>query len=426
MTHQLKNIDQFQKELLVELNKEELKSYIDRTESRLGQEMQVDGFRKGKAPKDQVRKQLDPGAVLESALDTAVRDSLARVIEAEDLEVMNFSNLEVKENKPEKLVYSVTLSLYPQVDVKGLADFKVNKKDVLAEQKEIDETINSIKSSRAKFTDKEGPADNGDRVEVDFEITAGGAVIDDGISKNHPVVLGQNRFIPGFEQNLLGMKSGEEKTFSLAVPSDYYRKDLAGKKLDFIVKVNKVQTVEMPELNDDFAKSLGKFQDTQDLIKNISEGITQEKKIKEKQRVRLEILEHIIKTSNVSVPAFMVEKQLDSMVRDFDENLHANGMELGLYLAHIGKTQEELRKDWQKEAEKQVQIFVVLHKIAKDKNISASTEEIDQELNLLIQSIVMRGGMPQENINIEALRENIASKIINEKTLEMLEQTCAA
>jgi len=167
---------------------------------------------------------------------------------------------------------------------------------------------------------------------------------------------------------------------------------------------------------------LGKFNSVSDIVNSVKEGLLQEKKIKEQQRVRLEILSHIIKESGISAPEFMVAKQLDSMVQDFDNNLHANGMELGLYLAHAGKTQEDLKKDWKEEAEKQVKIFLILRKITKDENITASREEIDQELNNAIQATLMRGGKVQENLDVERLKEDISGKIINEKTFNFLER----
>ncbi len=426
MTHQFKKIDQFQRELVVELTKDELKAYVDRTESVLGQGLQIDGFRKGKTPKDQLKKHLDPAVVLESALDTAVRESLAKVVEAEGLDVTNFTKLEIKENTAEKLVYRVILTLFPEVKIKDITSIKVARKEVTVEENEVEGALKDIKSSRAALTDKAGPADTGDRIEVDFEVKADGVPIEGGESKNHPMILGDSRFIPGFEEHIIGMKKDDEKTFSLVAPKDYYRKDMAGKKLDFMVKVNNVQSVTLPDLTDEFAKSLGNFKSVSDLTKSVRGGLLEEKKLKEQQRVRLEILDNIIKTSDIAVPEPMVAKQLDMMLQDFDSNLHANGMELGLYLAHIGKTQEELKKDWRGQAEKQVKIFLALHKIARDKAIAASNEEINEQLNSVVQSVIMRGGNPQDNINIEGLKEDIAAKIVNEKTLALLEELCAA
>ncbi|MEX2090947.1 MAG: trigger factor [Candidatus Paceibacterota bacterium] len=424
MTHQFKTMGQFQKELLVELAKDDLKVYIEKAENILGRELKIDGFRKGKISKDQLKKNLNPATVLETALDVAVRESLASVIKTEELDVINFTDLEIKENTPDKLVFKVLLTVFPDIKIKDMTGLKVNRNDPVVDEKEVEDTLNTIKNSRASYIDKDTSADNGDRVELDFEIKTDNSVIEGGVSKNHPLILGEKHFIPGFEEGLVGLKKDEEKSFSLVAPKDYYRKDIAGKKLDFNVKINKIQSVKLPELNDEFAKTLGKFNSVSELVASVKDGLLQEKKLKEQQRVRLEILNQIIKTSSIAVPDFMLTKQLDSMIQDFDNNLHSKGMELGLYLAHIGKTQDELKQDWKEQAENQVKTYLILHKIAKDKEIIASSEEIDQELNVLVQSIMTRGGTLQDNVDIERIKEDIAEKIANEKTLIYLEKEC--
>ncbi len=425
MNHTLKKIDQNQTELVVELVKDDLKMYIEKTESEFGKGLQLDGFRKGKVPKDLLKKNLDAKQVLESALDLAMKDSLAKTIEKENLDVLNVSNLEVKENTADKLIYKVVLTLFPEIKVQDFSKFKVARRDILVDQKDIDSTLETIKASRGILHDKEGIVENGDRVEVDFEVRHDGQILEGGISKNHPLIIGGKNFIPGFEDNLLGMKKDEEKTFSLVAPNDYYVKKIAGKKLDFTVKINNVKSVELPKVNDEFVKGLGSFQNLNQLMDSIKDGITEEKKLKEKQRVRLEIINHVIKNSSILIPEVLVSQQLDSMISNLDGDLHTNGMELGLYLAQMGKTQDDLRKEWRDEAERQVKIVMVLHKIAKDNKISASHEEVDETLSTTVQSMIMKGEADKSNLDVEGLRDNISSRITNEKVLDFLEKTCS-
>ena len=426
MNHTLKKIDQNQKELVVELIKDDLKMYIEKTESELGKDFQLDGFRKGKAPKDLLKKNLDAKQVLEAALDMAMKESLAKTIEKEKLDVLDVSKLEIKENTSDKLVYKVILTLFPEIKVQDFSKFKVIRRDVQVDQKDIDSTLETIKASRSILHDKEGIIENGDRVEVDFEVRIDGQILDGGISKNHPLIIGGKNFIPGFEGNLLGMKKDEGKTFSLVAPKDYYVKKIAGQKLDFTVKINNIKSVELPKVDDGFVKSLGNFQNLNQLIDSIKDGITEEKKLKEKQRIRLEIIDHIIKNSSIIIPKVLVSQQLDSMITNLDRDLHSNGMELGPYLAQMGKTQDDLRKEWHDEAEKQVKIVMVLHKIAKDNNISASHEEVDEALSTTVQAMIMKGEADKTNLDVEGLRDNISNHIINERVLDFLESTCAA
>jgi len=425
MNHTLKKIDQNQTELVIELDRNDLKSYIDKVESEMGKGLQLDGFRKGKVPKDLLKKNLDAKQVLESALDLAMRDSLAKTTDKEKLDVLNASSLEIKENTPEKLIYKVMLTLFPEIKIQDFSKLKVAKREIQVEQKDVDGTLETIKASRSILHDKEGTVENGDRVEVDFEVRHNGQMLEGGISKNHPLTIGGKNFIPGFEDNLVGMKKDEERSFSLVSPKDYYVKKIAGQKLDFTVKVVSVKSVELPKVDDEFAKSLGNFRNLNQLMDSIKEGIVEEKKLKEKQRVRLEIINHIIKNSSILIPEILVNQQLDSMINNLDKDLHANGMELSLYLVQMGKTQDDLRKQWRDEAEKQVKIVMILHKIAKDNKISASQEEVEETLATTVQSMVTKGEVDKMSLDVEGLRNNISSRIINDRVFDFLEKTCS-
>ncbi len=425
MNHTLKKIDSNQTELTVELDRNDLNSYVDRTELELGKDLQLDGFRKGKVPKELLKKSLDPKIILESALDLAMKDSLSKVIERDKLDVLNVSKLEIKENTPDKLVYNVLLTLFPEIKIGDFLKLKVLKREIKVEQKDIDDTLTTIKASRSILQDKEGEVETGNRVEVDFEVRQNGKILEGGISKNHPLIIGGRNFIPGFEDNLIGMKKDEEKTFSLVAPKDYYVKTIAGQKLEFTVKVNSIKSVILPEINDEFVKGLGGFQTLGQLVDSIKEGVGEEKKLKEKQRVRLEIIDYIIKNSKIELPEILINQQLDLMIGNLDRDLHSNGMELGLYLAQIGKTQDDIRNEWRVEAERQVKTAMILHRIAKDNNISASHEEIDKALSATVQSMAGKEDADKSNLNIDALRDNISSRIVNEKVLDFLEKTCS-
>jgi len=211
----------------------------------------------------------------------------------------------------------------------------------------------------------------------------------------------------------------------LVAPEDYYMKVIAGKKLDFVVRVNSIKSVRLPEVDDSFAQSLGKFESKSHLLENIKEGITEEKRMKEKQRLRLEILGQIISKSDIGIPGQLVEQQLDTMIKNFDQDLHANEMEIGLYLARVGKTQDDLKREWRPEAEKQVKIAMIIHKVAKEQNIKVPQEEVEEVLASTLQSITERGETDRANVDIEVLRSNITERITNEKVMDFLESTCS-
>lgn len=427
MESSLKKIEQNKYELTVEIGREELTGYIKLTEAKISQGVKLDGFRKGKAPKDKIRNEVGDKYILEEALDLALRDSLAKTLDKEKLEVLKVSDLNVKENSPSRLVYTTNLVLFPPVSIGDLKGLKVKRKEVVVERKDIEDALEFLTTSRSKTVPKDQPAEKGDKVEVDFEVTSDGLPIEGGVSKNHPVMLGDNKFIPGFEDQIIGMRKGEEKKFTLDAPKDYFHKNIAGRKLDFTVKVADVQKVEKPAINDDFARSLGRFTDLNELEHNISEGILQEKKGKEKQRLRLEILTNILEKTKIELPKDMVEERLNEMVVGFDNELHGKGMELSLYLAHLNKTEDDLKKDWKGEAEKQVSFALIIKKIAKEKGIKPTDGEIEEAAEKMIQSMALQGGgLDKENLNIEALKEAVANDIINEKVFSFLESTYSA
>lgn len=425
MEHRTKKIDDSRWQLEVELGREDLDNYIKTAEKDILADLEVDGFRKGKVPKDMLRKHVPDEKILEAAMDRALKTSFLEAIEKNKWDVLNTADLEIKENSKDKLLYSIKVAVYPEVTPPELKEVKIPKRKVETNEKEVEETINTIRNSRAKLSTKQEPADIGDRVELDFEVAIDGKPIEGGSSKNHPLVLGKGSFIPGFEDSIKGMSQGEEKEFSLTAPDNYFEKNIAGKKLDFKVKLNLVQKVELPELTDDFAREIGKFPNAVALRENVKVGILEEKKIKEKERLRLEILDALVQKASVPAPKDMIEVQLDNMLSDFDGRLHQQGLELGFYLAHIKKTQDELKKEWEKDAIKQVKTNLIIHAISKSKGITATGEEIEAQLNQVVDMLAARGQAESSKIDVGQLREHIARQIVTEKTLQLIEDLCS-
>ncbi len=404
MESTLKKLKKNEYELTVELGREELDVYVKQAEAMISAGFQMDGFRRGKVPRDMIRKEVGGKLILEEAMGIALNDSLAKTLDEQELEVIKVSEVHLKAYTASKLIYSVMVSVYPPVNIGNLTGLTVKRKEITVERKEIENAVEFLRVSRSKTLPKEEPAEKGDRVEVDFEVTSEGLPIEGGVSKNHPIVLGENKFIPGFEDQIMGMKQGGEKKFSLLAPKDYFHKDVAGKKLDFDVRVVKVEEIQKPLLTDDFARSVGRFKDLNDLEHNLSRGLLEEKKTKENQRLRLEILSKILERSKVEIPENMTDERLNEMIVGFDTDLHIKGMELSIYLAHLGKTEDDLKKDWRGEAQKQVALALLLKKIAKDNNIKPEPREIEEATERLVQGMAMKGGLDKDNLDLERLK----------------------
>ncbi|TSC73792.1 MAG: trigger factor [Parcubacteria group bacterium Gr01-1014_44] len=421
MITKLKPVANSQTELEVELNKEELREYLEKASETISQAVSIAGFRPGKVPFEILRKEIGDKKILEEALEMAVVGSLAKAAEKEKLKVMASSELKIMENTADLLRYSVRLMLYPEVKLGNYKNLGLQKKEVKVEDKEIEEAVRYILKSRAAYQDFNGPAENGHHLEIDFEVSTGGQSVEGGKSENHPFVLGQGNFIPGFEEQLAGLKKGEAKEFSLEAPDDYYQKSLAGKKLDFKITVKSVKTVLVPELNDDFIKSLGQFSSQEELKKNIAEGIKVEKEQKETERFRMEILDKIDVASKIDLPEKMIEQQLDALIANFDQNLHAQGMELALYLAHLKKSQNDLRKEWRGQAEKQIRQSLILRELGQKENIKVSEQEMEEAAAGLLMRYSGQG-QDQSKVDPEELKQKAGEVVFREKVFQYLEE----
>ncbi len=413
--------------LVISLDKKDLSSFVEEAEKQLARGVKLEGFRPGKAPKDMVRKAIGEEKIREEALRLAVQSSLAKVMTDEKFDIIDRVGFEIKENSPEKLVYWATFLLFPEIILEKYEGLDVKRNTVAVSDGEIKNVLDEVLKSRTVFNEVKRPAQMGDRVEVDFTIKENGAVIEGGKSENHPVVLGDGKFVPGFEERLVGMEKGGTKSFSLKIPADYYQKTIAGKELDFEVAVKKVEDKTVPKLDDEFAKSLGNFSSLKEMEASINQGLTMEKETKEKDRIRIAILEKIAAATEVKVPPELVENRLDAMLRDLDNELHQKGMELGLYLAHIKKTQDELRRDWRPKAELQAKMGLIARAIAKKEELSVGEEEVNQELQVVLQQYIIsgqRGAGPEalQNIDSEGLKSKIRDALLNEKVFEFLEK----
>lgn len=423
MTTSLKKMPDSQVEVVVDLDKDDLRTYWRETEKILTNQLRLDGFRSGKVPPNIARRHVGEEKTRQDALTLALQSSLADTIKKEKLEVIDQKSLVIKENSPEKLVYKITLTVFPEVVLGKYTNLAVKIKPVAVQDREVERVVYDILKLRTIRAESKDPAKKGDRVEVDFSLMLNGTVIDGGKSENHPIILGDNKFAPGFEEAIVGMKAGETKKFSLSIPADYYQTTIAGKELAVEVFLKKVENIQLPELNDDFVKSLGRFNSVENLRANIKQGLLAEKETKEKDRVRIEILNNIIKHSRIEVPKILIEQRLDSLIQDFDNELHQKGMELGPYLAHLNKTQDDLRNDWHAKAESQVEMSLVAREIAKKEKIQVNDGEIAQEFSVMADHYNQRGlNDALKEIDPAAIKIRIHDVLVNEKVFDFLEK----
>jgi len=434
MNHKITLLPKSEVEIEITLPFPEFEPHVKRAAAALSEERDIEGFRRGKAPFDAVKNKFGESAIYERAAEHAVRKTYPALVE------------ELEDNPPEgvkefapigqpeititklapgnELIYKAKFSLMPSVELpdykKIAAKFAGEKKEAEVTDDEIAKTLTWIAESRMEQIPVEREAKDGDAVEVDFVIRHEGVKWENGESRNHPLVVGKKTFIPGFEEHLAGMKTGDEKDFSLTLPEDWRDKALAGRTIDVHVKMNIVKERKIPEINDEFVKQLGAFENVEMLKKNIADGLLQEKQEKEKQRVRVTIIEAIAKEIKTEVPQLLVEREREKMFEELRNSIEQMGMKWEDYLLHINKNLEELRTEWLPEAEKRVRVALALREISRKEHINPTAQEVQEKSDQYLKQFA-DDTEAHKQIDPDRLREYAKGIVKNEKVFELLE-----
>ncbi|OGI25117.1 MAG: trigger factor [Candidatus Moranbacteria bacterium RBG_13_45_13] len=421
---QIRKLPKSQLEIRIIVPAKELENFLDMAAEELSKDTKIPGFRPGKAPRKIVEQQFGSEKVLAHAAQIAVKKTYADSVTKSKIEAIGEPQITVtKIAAGNDLEYKAVISVMPEIT---LCDYRKKSKAVEKSEpdeiksEDIEKELINIQKRRAKLITVSREARTGDRVEIDFEVLVDGKEIEGGKSRNHPLTIGENYFIPGFEDNLVGMKEQDEKEFRLFFPSDYHKKELSGKPASFKVKMNLVQEKILPEINDEFARNLGSFESLEKLKSSIKEGLEMEQKKKNEEKRRGEILEKIIADCQVEIPDVLLENELEKMIAEFEHNISAMGMKLDDYLVSIKKTREEIRNGWKENAKKRVKSALALQEIAKLENLNPESSEIKEELNRTLSYFKNQGDM-EKNVDMERLYSYIKGVLTNEKVFNFLE-----
>jgi len=420
----IKKLSKSQIEIQISVPAEELEKFLDLAAEELSKDLKIDGFRPGKAPRKIVEQKVGSEKVLAHAAEKAVKKSYVDSIVKNKIEAVGEPQITITKIAPgNDLEYKAVVAVMPKIT---LGNYRKQTK-LIAKSKpeetkpeEIQKELEHLQKSRAKLITVSREAKKGDHVEIDFEVLADGKEIEGGKSKNHPLTIGENYFIPGFEENLIGMKEKDEREFDLDFPKSYHKKDLAGKPARFKVKMNLVQEKELPEIDDEFTKGLGQFESLENLKSSIKEGLEIERKKKNEAKWQNDVMEKITSDCQVEIPDVLLDAELEKMLSEFEGNIASMGMNLDQYLGNIKKTREEIKKSWEDSAVKRIKAALALQEIAKLENINPESAEIEEEMNKTLAYFKTQGDM-EKNVDMERLYNYVKSVLINQKVFEFLE-----
>ena len=379
----------------------------------------IPGFRKGKAPYKIVEKQYGAQIFYEDAFNEVVPEIFEKEVKEAGLEVVSRPDIDITQmEKGKDLIFTAVVQTKPEVKLGKYKGIELKKVEYTVEDKDIDHEIHHMQERNARLVNVEDrPVEKDDTTVIDFEGFVDGVAFEGGKAENHELVIGSNTFIPGFEDQIIGMKIDEEKDINVTFPEEYFSKDLAGKAAVFKVKLHEIKKKELPEVDDEFAKDVSEFDTIKELKASIKEKLEEENKNKAKYETEEEAIKTVCENTEIDIPSGMVETETDNMIRDIEQRLQYQGLNFAGYLQMMGKTEADMRKEMEEQASRQVKTKLVLEAIVAAEKIEASDEEVKAKLEEMATTY---GRDVKELEKNESLKLYISESLKTEKAISFI------
>lgn len=374
-------VDKTTVKLNIELMHDEMKPYLAKATEAISKEVKIDGFRPGKAPYEKLAVKVGAMEIYQEASREAVNDILPKAVKREGVDFVGQPDVAIEKLAPDNdFVFTVTFALMPSVELKDYTKIAVKKDEVEIDKVKLEQTLNDLRQLHATAEEVDEPVKDGYQVVTDFLVKQDGVQIEGGQGNDVPVQVGAKQFIPGFEEELVGMKKGDKKEFKLTFPEDYGAKQLAGKECDFEVTVKTVNNMNLPELDDEFAKKIN-FESAAELREKVEENIKLEVSTEADRKYEIDVIDAAIEASEFDpIPDQMVVSEINQMVNELQQELVQQGANMKDYLEHIKKTEEELREGWNDQAMKRIKGALLLKAVTEAEDIKVEEAHIDGEV----------------------------------------------
>jgi len=378
-------IDAHKMVLELEVPQPEVAKAVDKAYHKLAAKVNIPGFRKGKVPRKVLEMRIGKQALMDEAFELLASPAYIKALEEQDIEPVTRPEIEVvtfEEDKP--LVFKVKFVVKPVIELGEYKGIKVAKPPVKVDEEEVNKQLENLRNRHAKMVVVEDAAlAKGDFAIIDFEGFIDGIPFKGGEGKGYPLEIGSGSFIPGFEDQLLGAKAGEEREVKVEFPAEYMAPELAGKTAEFKVKVNDVKRREVPAVDAEFAKEVSDFDSVEELKADIENNLIKAAESKADREFRTNVIKAAVDNCTVDLPEEVIENEIDSMLREMDVNLQNRGMSLAKYMEATKTPIEKLRANYRESAVESVKTDLMLEAIAKAENIEVTSEDLEKEINVM-------------------------------------------
>ncbi|MBR3270684.1 MAG: trigger factor [Clostridia bacterium] len=377
---QLEMLEGNKAKLTIKIDADVFEKAIQEAYRKTGSRYTVQGFRKGKTPRKIIETYYGAGVFYEDAFDAVWGEAYDAAVEEHKLIPIDQPSLDINSIGKDGVEFTATVQLQPDVTLGAYKGLSVPKTNTEVTDADVDKALEDEREKQARFTDVERPAENGDRLLLDYSGSVDGEKFDGGTAEDQTLVLGSGAFIPGFEEQLVGTKAGEQKDITVTFPAEYHAENLAGKEAVFACNVKAVQVKELPEIDDDLIADISEFDTVADWKADKKAKMLEEKQKAAAVARENAAIDGACANATVDIPAVMIDRQVDYMVRDLEYRLSGSGLDMNTYCQYLGTTVDEMKKNFRPDAEHRVKMQLVIEAIVKAENLSASDEDMQAEI----------------------------------------------
>ncbi len=417
MKYELKKLPKSEVELIVEVSEEAMKPFMKRAADEISKNVKVKGFRPGHVPAHVLEQYVEPQYILHRAQEFAMQQFYSEIVVKEKIDIVSRPKVKVDSDEPFK--FTATVPVMPEVEIKDHASIKIKKEEVKVSKDDIEKVVEDLKKYGTSYKDVEREAKLKDRAEIDFEgFDKDGKTVPNTKSQNHPVILGEGSLIPGFEEEIEGMKVGETKEFDIKFPKDYGKEDFQGKKLKFKVTLQRLEAPTIPEFDDALIEKMtGRKQTVEEFKKETEKNILARKEQEALQKRENEYVEALLKKIKVEISDLLIEQEAYAILQDVKADLERRKQEWGEFLEKAGTTEADLVGKYKKEAERRLKVRLALQYVIKEEKIEVSEKDLKDELEKMKS---MYPDAEAEKIEKEFNEGGLRNQIANRLSLSKL------